>query len=137
MSKPFDGEYIFRPANLKLKAGDLVSYWATAEDNKEPRPNQSETAHRTIRILGRGQNGQQDPQNQQRPDGQKQPNENKTGQNGERNKTEKGEGDPSSKSDGSKDDKNTSGDKSDSGGQGSKTQESQSGDGKRPGSTRQ
>ena len=36
--------YIFRPAELNLKAGDIVHYWATAEDNKEPRPNHSDTA---------------------------------------------------------------------------------------------
>ena len=53
----FDGDYIFQPAKLKLKAGDLVTYWAIAEDNKEPRPNHAETAHRTIQIVSAGQAG--------------------------------------------------------------------------------
>ena len=43
--------YVFRPAALKLLAGDVVSYWATAEDNKEPHSNNSETAHWTIKIV--------------------------------------------------------------------------------------
>ena len=54
LSKPFRDEYVFRPAELNLKAGDHVRYWAAAEDNKEPRPNHAETPHWTIKIVGRG-----------------------------------------------------------------------------------
>jgi hypothetical protein len=73
----FDGEYNFRPADFPLKEGDVVRYWATADDNKEPRPNHSDTRDserkpRTIQIEGAG--GQQAQQDQP-PNGEGQPNQ--------------------------------------------------------------
>ena len=65
-SKPYDTEYDFKPAALGLHNGDVVNYWAEAEDNKEPKPNHVETEHRTIRIVddqNAGQ-GQQNPEQQ-------------------------------------------------------------------------
>lgn len=50
-TKPYDGDYNFRPAALGLHKGDLVTYWAEAVDNKEPEPNRVETQRRTIRIV--------------------------------------------------------------------------------------
>ncbi len=41
----------FDPRKLGLKVGDVVEYWAAAEDNKDPRPNRSETARRRIRVV--------------------------------------------------------------------------------------
>ena len=41
----------FSPAELQLKKGDEIKYWAEAEDNKEPQHNRAETPRRTIRIV--------------------------------------------------------------------------------------
>ena len=46
-----DKEYVFRPAVLGLKAGDRVTYWAEADDNKEPQAGHSETGKKVIEIL--------------------------------------------------------------------------------------
>ncbi|MBN1394623.1 MAG: hypothetical protein JW959_06340 [Pirellulales bacterium] len=40
----------FEPKRLGLKAGDRVQYWAEAEDNKEPMPNQTATGKKEIVI---------------------------------------------------------------------------------------
>jgi len=62
----FVGSYLFAPQRLRLKAGDQVTYWAEAEDNKgddetPPAPNRSETVKRWITIVAAGQSpaGQQ------------------------------------------------------------------------------
>lgn len=41
----------FDARKLGLKSGDIVEYSALAEDNKDPRPNRTETAKRRIRIV--------------------------------------------------------------------------------------
>ena len=41
----------FTPGKLGLKAGDVVVYSATAEDNKDPLPNRTETPQRRIRLI--------------------------------------------------------------------------------------
>ncbi len=41
----------FTPGKLGLKAGDVVIYSATAEDNKDPLPNRTETQKRRIRLI--------------------------------------------------------------------------------------
>ena len=41
----------FQPAGLGLKAGDRVTYWAEAEDNKEPAANHAETGRRLITVV--------------------------------------------------------------------------------------
>ncbi len=46
--KIFQKTYTFKPAGLGLKAGDRVTYWAEAEDNKEPVANHAETAGRRL-----------------------------------------------------------------------------------------
>ena len=48
---PFNGKYQFSPAQLKLQEGDVVRYWATAVDNKDPQPNEVLTPERRIRIM--------------------------------------------------------------------------------------
>ncbi|MGA2502351.1 MAG: hypothetical protein ABSH20_31810, partial [Tepidisphaeraceae bacterium] len=136
--KPFDGDCIFRPDDWKLKAGDRVRYWATADDNKEPRSNHSDTcesSRRTIIIAPAGQSGPQDPQNPpQRPDGQPSANERKPEQgDGQQNKAEKGQGDSSGKADEAKADDRASAEKSKHDGQESKSNDPQHGDKKDPG----
>lgn len=53
--QPFDGSYEttyrFEPSKFKLKPGDKVTYWAEADDNKEPIGNHSETPQRTLLII--------------------------------------------------------------------------------------
>jgi hypothetical protein len=47
----FVKKFRFEPGKLELKAGDVVEYSAVAEDNKDPRPNRTETPKRRIRIV--------------------------------------------------------------------------------------
>ena len=47
----FDQKYRFQPNKLGLAAGDVVDYYAVAVDNKSPRPNQTETSRRRVRIV--------------------------------------------------------------------------------------
>jgi hypothetical protein len=132
--KPFDGEYVFRPADLKLKAGDLVRYWATADDNKEPRGNHSETAKRTIRVQGAGQSARQDPNNQPNRDAGPQPqDENRSEPGGAANKSGQGQGDSSSQPGGSKDGDHSSAATSKQGGQEANPHDPQHGGSKDPG----
>jgi collagen type III alpha len=46
----FIGKYDFQPARLGLKAGDRVSCWAEADDNKEPAPNLSASNKQVIIV---------------------------------------------------------------------------------------
>lgn len=47
----FVHKFLFEPKRLGLKAGDVVEYWAVAEDNKDPNPNRTETTLRRIRVV--------------------------------------------------------------------------------------
>jgi hypothetical protein len=47
----FQKTYSFQPAQLGLKAGDRVTYWAEAEDNREPTANHVETGRRLITVV--------------------------------------------------------------------------------------
>ncbi|HTU24563.1 MAG TPA: hypothetical protein VMF30_04150, partial [Pirellulales bacterium] len=53
--KPWQGQFhrklTLTPQRLGLKVGDVLEYWAWAEDNKTPQANRAETAHRRARIL--------------------------------------------------------------------------------------
>jgi len=49
--EPMQVEFTVDPAKLHLKDGDLVEYWATAKDNRQPTPNATQTARRRIRIV--------------------------------------------------------------------------------------
>lgn len=128
-SKPFEDDYIFQPAEHKLKAGDRVLYWATADDNKEPRANHSDTRQiekaeppRIIQIVAPGQTGQHDQPGQPPPDGSRQPGENKQGQGGQRTKPENGQ---DSKADESPKGEKPSDDKPQDGQDGSKNRDKQ------------
>jgi hypothetical protein len=54
-SGEFFGSYVFEPTKLKLKGGDRVEYWAVAEDNKEPKANQSTTTKKKF-VIGSPKN---------------------------------------------------------------------------------
>jgi hypothetical protein len=58
---PWEDTFVFHPKQWHLKAGDNVTYWAEAEDNREPTANHVETGKRVIHIVAGDQNG---------PDGQ-------------------------------------------------------------------
>ncbi|HUT11036.1 MAG TPA: hypothetical protein VMY42_11110 [Thermoguttaceae bacterium] len=47
----FQKEYVFQPSNFGLTGGDVVNYWAEAEDNKTPQPGVARTAQYRIRIV--------------------------------------------------------------------------------------
>ncbi|MGC4003232.1 MAG: hypothetical protein QM811_08895 [Pirellulales bacterium] len=49
----------FTPADLRLKVGDVVNYYAEAIDNKVPAPNVKTTAERKLRVI----ESQTDPRN--------------------------------------------------------------------------
>ncbi|NUQ60895.1 MAG: hypothetical protein HUU20_00290, partial [Pirellulales bacterium] len=66
---PYDAAYRFEPSKLKLNPGDKITYWAEAEDNKEPIGNHAETPHRTLVIVAPA-SGDERPQagpDQERP----------------------------------------------------------------------
>jgi collagen type III alpha len=44
-------KFRLEPRKLGLKSGDVVDYWAVAEDNKQPRANQTVTPKRRFRIV--------------------------------------------------------------------------------------
>lgn len=60
----FNHKYRFRTKEHHLKAGDVVEYWAVAQDTKLPGANKTETVKRRIQIVPRDAKGQpnQDPQ---------------------------------------------------------------------------
>ena len=81
---PFSGQFLFDAKSLKLAAGDTVTYWAAAADNKSPDANRVETDRYLIRIVaprdGAGKQQQKDgkgadqpPAGQQHADGNKPP----------------------------------------------------------------
>jgi hypothetical protein len=62
----FTASYSLEPAKLELKAGDHITYWAEADDNKGddepvPQPNHTETTKRWITIVAAQQGGGQQP----------------------------------------------------------------------------
>ncbi len=98
---PFGGAFLFNTSTLKLAAGDTVTYWAVAEDNKQPDPNRTETPHYTLRITSPEQ--PQRPQNQVAQNDQKQqqpkPND-KRDPNQRQNQDQRKQGDPQQPSQG-------------------------------------
>ncbi len=55
----FVRQFQFIPSELGLKVGDVVEYWATATDNREPTANLASTKRRKIRVVGPGEGGGQ------------------------------------------------------------------------------
>jgi hypothetical protein len=70
LKKPHRGQFNYKhrlhTKDLGLKAGDVVEYWAVAEDVKSPKPNITTTAKRKFQIVPRDAQGNQ----QDRRDGQ-------------------------------------------------------------------
>ncbi|MCA9246327.1 MAG: hypothetical protein KDA42_04400 [Planctomycetales bacterium] len=61
----FNRKYVFRPAAEGLKAGDRLTYWAGARDNKSPAPNTTLTEKRLLIVTGpRVPNGRSQPDEQ-------------------------------------------------------------------------
>lgn len=49
---PFEADFVFRPSEWNLKAGDEIVWWAEAADTQEPAGNRSRTGKRRLRIVG-------------------------------------------------------------------------------------
>ena len=47
----FQGVYVFEPGRWELREGDRISFWAEADDNKNPQPGHAETTRRWITIV--------------------------------------------------------------------------------------
>jgi hypothetical protein len=62
LQAPFNMSYWFVPAEFGLKPGDRVTYWAEAEDNREPEANRAETKRRRIVIVGPGDGPPPEPE---------------------------------------------------------------------------
>ena len=87
----FVGQLRLVPAELDLKVGDVLEYWAAAADNRLPEPNLAFTEHQKIRVVGPGegggekdgsQDGQQDQEQGEGEDGE-QGEEGQQGQDGQ------------------------------------------------------
>jgi len=67
--------YRFEPAKWQLASGEVVTYWAEAIDNRQPKPNRTESDHHRLRIVSPaahpGQN--QLAQNDNKPGNRPQP----------------------------------------------------------------
>jgi hypothetical protein len=60
LDEPYQGQFTtkklrFDTKRTGLNPGDVVEYWAMAEDTKMPQPNRVETAHRRLRIVSPNQ----------------------------------------------------------------------------------
>jgi len=87
------GKYVGRmtatPQELNLKPGDILEYWATAIDNRQPEPNVAKTDRLRIRVLGPpdfGKQGQGEQPGEQGNQG------GESGESGEGESGEQGEG---------------------------------------------
>ncbi len=47
----FVGKFRFSPSKFGLNAGDVVEYWAAADDNRDPQANHVESPRRVLRIV--------------------------------------------------------------------------------------
>ncbi|MCG8448610.1 MAG: hypothetical protein MI725_03395 [Pirellulales bacterium] len=52
----FVGKLRKTPAEMGLKVGDVMEYWAAAADNRRPTANVAHTVHRKLRVVGPGEN---------------------------------------------------------------------------------
>ena len=59
----FVGQARLTPADLGLRAGDVLEYWAVAADNRRPEPNLAFTEHRKIRVVGPAEGDGKQPPN--------------------------------------------------------------------------
>ncbi|MBN2577961.1 MAG: hypothetical protein JXB10_03140 [Pirellulales bacterium] len=77
----WEGKFVFEPKRWGLRRGDTVTYWAAAEDNKEPTPGRSDTADHAQQLIIVGpekpppENPRQQPHPAARPPQPKPPSE--------------------------------------------------------------
>jgi len=74
----FEGRWRFTPTEHGLRVGDIVDYWAVAEDIRQPEPHQTATRRQRFRIVAADPNqGADNSDNQlaERPADGQQPNE--------------------------------------------------------------
>jgi hypothetical protein len=69
----YSGRYVFKPKDHQLRAGDIVHYWATANDNRAPAANSAASERQTIRIIAPDPARQPPPQQVNRNDPRNQP----------------------------------------------------------------
>ena len=84
---PFSGRFALAPAARGLKEGDVLEYWAEADDNRTPKPNTVATEHKTLRIVSANP-AQQPPQDRMAKNDRQQP---QNGGQGQKNQQQKGE----------------------------------------------
>jgi hypothetical protein len=89
-SGKFVGRMTATPQEFNLKPGDIVEYWVTAIDNRQPEPNITKTDKLKIRVLGPPDFGQQG-QGEQQGEGQA-GEQGESGESGEGESGEQGEG---------------------------------------------
>ncbi len=129
----FTGRYRFTPRGHNLQVGDVVQYWAAADDIRAPKSNSTATEKRIFRIMSPDPAGQPPPDRIAQRDQRQQPGGGQQGQQGQQQEggqgqqgSEGNQGGENSKPQKSKDRQGQSGQ---SGGEG----ESASGDGKADG----
>jgi hypothetical protein len=113
----FRRDYLLDLKRLEVKPGELVEFWASADDNCQPNANHGETPHYRLRVASADEQGQgQDDQNAQNPDQDRQskPDEGKKRQAGKRD-GENREGDDQGESGEQPDDHTNPGGKSKAG----------------------
>lgn len=49
--KSFTGKHTFTPKALGLQPGEVLEYWAEADDNRTPKPNTVATDHKSLRVV--------------------------------------------------------------------------------------
>ena len=126
--EPMQVEFTIDPAKLHLKDGNIIEYWATAVDNRMPKPNITQTARRRIRIVaadarqgdsnaneGDGQGAGNPADKSDKPSGSDKSNDNKQPQDGAQKQQDQPQADKPAgdKSNGAKSPKQQPGDKQD------------------------
>ncbi len=79
----FVGQLRLVPADLGLKTGDVLEYWAAAADNRRPEPNLAFTEHQKIRVVGPGESGGEGDGEQDGSQGGEQDQQQEEGEDGE------------------------------------------------------
>lgn len=88
----FAGSLKIVPADLRLREGDILEYWAAAADNRRPEPNLAFSTHKKLRIVGPGQRDRL-PDNEQENQPGEGPGENgDQGEGGEQGEGQEGQG---------------------------------------------
>ncbi|HWB08431.1 MAG TPA: hypothetical protein VG826_04375 [Pirellulales bacterium] len=111
----FRRDYLLDLKRLEVKPGELIEFWASADDNREPDSNHGETPHYRLRVASADEQGQgQDDQNAQNPDQNQQPKQDdgRKNQAGKRHGENREGGEEGDAGEAQPDDQNKPGDKS-------------------------